>query len=1629
MYKKAYRVLSLMLAILITLSSLQLTMGTTAQAASDTFDAATGTLTLTGSFAVNTLKTPIDAVINPLSKTYGDIKTLIITNGIVGATDASGIIPQLINLEDFQLVDSATIQSGSAKNTTMKNLFSGTTNTKLKSVTLNNVTTIAASTFSGIASLTNLVIPSVTSVPNTNAFTGVTKLTSITLGATPPPAAAGPAMFPTSATFYVPVDKVAIYKADTVWSSVASRIKAIGDTPGVADGNAVITFNSGGSLLDLLAAAGYDSTDSTQAASLKTIVIKAGSTKKVFANSDFNSGAKSFSKYINLTSFKIEKPDDPSYLTWNGNKMPNSALKGLVKLKEVKIGIDTSYIGASAFEGDSQLETAEFGMTRTLGPYAFKGDTSLKSITFNKTYLPVGFDDDAGPPVVPGDWFHGVNTDSLIIYVPTDGVAAFQDDDGWNSFGDNGITIMSNGDNTSKDADVGAPATQNVIIDTFTTKSLQTAINNSNFRGTDYGDIKVLTINAGVLDPIDCTFIATSLKKLEELYIIGSANFANGTIPKNAFEGNRYLRIVKADNVTTIGVKAFNLFESLTEVNFPNVTTISSQAFAQTKGSSASKLTTAKFPKVQIIEQRAFYFCVNLTDLYLGSVPPKLTVPEGKQGLWFNFVTHMTIHVPSLDVYNEYIKLENSDQIDWSAMTFVADNGDALPVITPAAPYVDADYDYLRVDQPVPYYDGDYKLSLNMYTLNMNINSWLQGRTSPVPMTTLEGIKWAHDNGFDAVDVTCYYIPGYSNTAMPTPEQQVEIHKYAKQIKDLSSSLGIAISGTGIQNNFADPNQLRRDVDIERIKFWIQIAAEMGAPVIRVFSGPPPVDITRTGWAAITQDRIAPAIQQVADFAAANYPSVQIGVQNHGDMLATANQVLQLVKWINRSNVGVVNDTGYYRDFMNTDATQYDWYKDISLILPYSNNFQVKKKPAGAETSELMDLNKLFGIIRNSPYRGYIPVELLWLPNDDGYPGKLNTPPYDETKAFLQSMRTAMKDTKHIASTEDTDLSSIRLSSGALNETFTAAKTSYTHQVANNIESLTLTPKVVYTSASVKVNGTTVISGQPSEAIALNVGVNTISVVVTAANGSMKTYTIQVTRVSNNALLSSMAVDQGMLSPTFSPSGLNYTLDVLNTISNFNLFLTKAEPNQTLTVTGAVYSNVTNNVYAYQVSNLKVGSNSVQIAVSAQDGTSNPYMLTVNRAPAASSNADLSSLTLSSGALSPAFASGKTDYKSSVANGVSSLSVTASVYDSNATMTVNGTPIISGQASGAINLATGDNTITVAVKAQDGTTKTYTITVNRESNYVSSGGGSTPNDTKVNATDGKLTLPAGRTGEVSLGDEIVVSIPANAIEKELKLTIDKVADTQNLLKNKEVLASSIFEILKNFSENFSHPVTLTFAFDPASLKNDQTAGVFYYDEVKKEWVGVTGSKINGNHITVDVNHFTKYAVFAVDKVTDKPITEQPTDTKPAVHLSDITGHWAEVSIKQAVSKEIVNGYPDGTFKPNHTVTRAEFAVMLMNTLKPQGEGTALTFTDTGKIGGWAQKAVAQAFKAGIIKGYEDGSSSGCRNYTRRDGRDACQCLGADCRSRHCNRLRGRQRCSGLVERCCSCDEKTKNYRR
>jgi hypothetical protein len=100
-------------------------------------------------------------------------------------------------------------------------------------------------------------------------------------------------------------------------------------------------------------------------------------------------------------------------------------------------------------------------------------------------------------------------------------------------------------------------------------------------------------------------------------------------------------------------------------------------------------------------------------------------------------------------------------------------------------------------------------------------------------------------------------------------------------------------------------------------------------------------------------------------------------------------------------------------------------------------------------------------------------------------------------------------------------------------------------------------------------------------------------------------------------------------------------------------------------------------------------------------------------------------------------------------------------------------------------------------------------------------------------------------------------------------------------------------------------------------------------------------------------------------------------------FSDINNHWARQDIEQAVTMGIVSGYPDGTFRPDGKVTRAEFTAMLLRAISvPEADGAALAFADVQSIPEWARSFVSKAVKVGIISGYEDGTFRSDQSITR-----------------------------------------------
>jgi hypothetical protein len=91
---------------------------------------------------------------------------------------------------------------------------------------------------------------------------------------------------------------------------------------------------------------------------------------------------------------------------------------------------------------------------------------------------------------------------------------------------------------------------------------------------------------------------------------------------------------------------------------------------------------------------------------------------------------------------------------------------------------------------------------------------------------------------------------------------------------------------------------------------------------------------------------------------------------------------------------------------------------------------------------------------------------------------------------------------------------------------------------------------------------------------------------------------------------------------------------------------------------------------------------------------------------------------------------------------------------------------------------------------------------------------------------------------------------------------------------------------------------------------------------------------------------------------------------------DVTEHWAAGAINRLAGGGIMGGYPDGTFKPNNHINRAELASTLVRALNiTPGNPGELHFSDKAFIPFWAQSAVAATVKEGLFKGYPNSDGS------------------------------------------------------
>jgi len=259
-----------------------------------------------------------------------------------------------------------------------------------------------------------------------------------------------------------------------------------------------------------------------------------------------------------------------------------------------------------------------------------------------------------------------------------------------------------------------------------------------------------------------------------------------------------------------------------------------------------------------------------------------------------------------------------------------------------------------------------FKSSLNVYSFN----SLLRDKK----IDLFDVLDFCAEHNFDAIDPTGYYFPGYPD--VPSDE-------LINRFKRSAFLMGLDISGTGVRNDFANPDAASRAADVAMIGEWIRVAAKLGSPNIRIFAG-------KNNHDGFSRDQVfewmAKDIRACCEIG--KEYGVMIALQNHNNFLKTAADVERVFDMVDSDWLGLNLDVGSFR--------QGDPYGEIEKTVKYAITWQLKESVwiGGEETPT--DFAKVLRIARNADYRGYLPIETLGAGD-----------PYEKIPALLERIRNA----------------------------------------------------------------------------------------------------------------------------------------------------------------------------------------------------------------------------------------------------------------------------------------------------------------------------------------------------------------------------------------------------------------------------------------------------------------------------------------------------------------------------------------------------------------------------------------------------------------------------------------------
>ncbi len=202
--------------------------------------------------------------------------------------------------------------------------------------------------------------------------------------------------------------------------------------------------------------------------------------------------------------------------------------------------------------------------------------------------------------------------------------------------------------------------------------------------------------------------------------------------------------------------------------------------------------------------------------------------------------------------------------------------------------------------------------------------------------------------GFDGVELTRYYFPQ-------------EGRAYLNHLKRECLRRGLAVSGAAVGGNFSNADPDAREKQIAHVQDWLEKAAMLGAPTLRVFAGGRPEGASEADAVGWIQDGLARCAEAAARC------GVVLALETHGGLTADADGTLALLApfadepWV-----------GLNLDFGNLSGGIYAEYEKLA---PHAVAAHAKVTAGRGEQRRRVDYRRVVRIMRRAGYAGYLAIE------------------------------------------------------------------------------------------------------------------------------------------------------------------------------------------------------------------------------------------------------------------------------------------------------------------------------------------------------------------------------------------------------------------------------------------------------------------------------------------------------------------------------------------------------------------------------------------------------------------------------------------------------------------------------